>query len=170
MKTQFSTLKRLDRNCSSSLIGLVSLILVFISHFGGCEAQIHPEPGVIVGIVAAVISVPICCCCCILCICCNGNCRYCNYIRIWPSISTRNTTHVATHSSPSQPAHSAEYYPQQRSTIPATSYEAESTSLQNVPQASEPVSLPEATLHQGDAPPAYEEAIGMKTVGIADLK
>ena len=28
---------------------------------------------------------------------------------------------------------------------------------------SEPVSLPEATLHQGDAPPAYEEAVGMKT-------
>ena len=35
---------------------------------------------------------------------------------------------------------------------------------QTVPQASEPVSLPEATLHQGDAPPAYAEAIGMKTV------
>ena len=33
---------------------------------------------------------------------------------------------------------------------------------------SEPVSLPEATLHQGDAPPAYEEAIEMKTVDIAD--
>ena len=40
-----------------------------------------------------------------------------------------------------------------------------------VPQAttSEPVPLPEATLHQGDAPPGYEEAIGMKTVDIADL-
>ena len=33
---------------------------------------------------------------------------------------------------------------------------------------SEPVSLPEATLHQGDAPPAYEEAVRMKTVDIAD--
>jgi hypothetical protein len=32
---------------------------------------------------------------------------------------------------------------------------------------SEPVSLPEATLHQGDAPPGYAEAIGMKTVDIA---
>ena len=31
---------------------------------------------------------------------------------------------------------------------------------------SEPVSLPEATLHQGDVPPAYEEAVGMKTVDI----
>lgn len=26
------------------------------------------------------------------------------------------------------------------------------------------ISLPEATLHQGDAPPSYEEAIRMKTV------
>ena len=39
---------------------------------------------------------------------------------------------------------------------------------QTVLQASEPVSLPEATLHQGDAPPGYAEAIGMKTVDIAD--
>jgi hypothetical protein len=29
----------------------------------------------------------------------------------------------------------------------------------------EPVSLPKATLHHGDAPPGYEEAIRMKTVG-----
>ena len=40
---------------------------------------------------------------------------------------------------------------------------------QTVPQASEPVPLPEATLHQGDAPPAYEEAIGMKTVHIDNV-
>ena len=39
---------------------------------------------------------------------------------------------------------------------------------QTVPQASEPVSLPEATLHQGDAPPAYAEAVKMKTVIVMD--
>ena len=41
---------------------------------------------------------------------------------------------------------------------------------QTVPQATpvEPVPLPEATLHQGDAPPAYTEAIKMKTVIIVD--
>ena len=37
---------------------------------------------------------------------------------------------------------------------------------QNAPPP-EPVSLPDATLHQGDAPPGYAEAIGMKTVDIA---
>ena len=31
------------------------------------------------------------------------------------------------------------------------------------------ISLPEATLHRGDAPPAYAEAIRMKTVVIEDL-
>ena len=41
--------------------------------------------------------------------------------------------------------------------------------LQTVPQASEPVSLPEATLHQGEAPPAYAEAVRMKTVCMIDL-
>ena len=35
---------------------------------------------------------------------------------------------------------------------------------QTAPQASEPVSLSEATLHHGEAPPAYMEAIKMKTV------
>ena len=34
-------------------------------------------------------------------------------------------------------------------------------------QTSERDSLPEATLHQGDAPPAYEEAIEMKIVSHA---
>ena len=48
--------------------------------------------------------------------------------------------------------------------------QGQSNSYLNYPQSQvfEPVSqLPEATLHQGDAPPAYEEAIGMKTVGHA---
>ena len=35
---------------------------------------------------------------------------------------------------------------------------------QTIPQASEPVSLPEAKLYQGDAPPTYNEAVTMKTV------
>ena len=41
--------------------------------------------------------------------------------------------------------------------------------LQNYPQSqtTKPVSLPEAALHQGDAPPVYEEAVGMKTVSHA---
>ena len=36
------------------------------------------------------------------------------------------------------------------------------TSAQTVPQVYEPISLPEATLHHGEAPPDYEEAIKMK--------
>ena len=50
------------------------------------------------------------------------------------------------------------------STPPATPR----TTSQTVPQSSEPVSLPEATLHQGDAPPAYAEAVKLKTVIVID--
>ena len=53
--------------------------------------------------------------------------------------------------------------------IPSTSSGTTTQSSQIVPQAtSEPDSLPEAALHQGDAPPAYEEAVGMKTVVVID--
>lgn len=41
-----------------------------------------------------------------------------------------------------------------------------SISYMNVQQPSEPVSLSEARLHQGDAPPAYEEAVRMKTIDV----
>ena len=55
------------------------------------------------------------------------------------------------------------------SSISSTSSGTTTQSSQIVPQAtSEPDSLPEATLHQGDAPPAYEEAVGMKTVIVID--
>ena len=43
-------------------------------------------------------------------------------------------------------------------------YPVQSNYPQPVP--SQQVSLPEATLHQGDAPPGYEEAVRMKTVDI----
>ena len=55
------------------------------------------------------------------------------------------------------------------SSIPNTSSGTTTQSSQIAPQAtSEPDSLPEAALHQGDAPPAYEEAVGMKTVVVID--
>ena len=50
---------------------------------------------------------------------------------------------------------------QPRSLSPTEAAVAES-SQSTVPQAYEPVSLPEATLHHGEAPPDYEEAIKMK--------
>ena len=45
---------------------------------------------------------------------------------------------------------------------------ANRTSQTVLQTTSEPVSLPEATLHRGEAPPAYAEAIKMKTVIIID--
>ena len=65
---------------------------------------------------------------------------------------------------PSQP------YPGQAYIPPSTAPSAPlaGTTTQTVPQAPEPVSLPEATLHQGDAPPGYEEAIRMQMGAITD--
>ena len=55
------------------------------------------------------------------------------------------------------------------SNVPPLAPSLGATQPQTGPQATtEPVaSLPEATLHQGDAPPGYAEAVGMKTVDIA---
>lgn len=54
---------------------------------------------------------------------------------------------------------------------PAQSHSApqphpQNTQTQAVFSEPQQVSLPEATLHQGDAPPGYEEAIRMKSVVI----
>ena len=59
------------------------------------------------------------------------------------------------------------YVPPSTVTAPYAPPAPPGATSQTVPQASEPVSLPEATLHQGDAPPGYAEAIGLKTVDIA---
>ena len=69
---------------------------------------------------------------------------------------------------PTQPYPVQGYFPPSTVTVPNAPPAPPGVTSQTVPQASEPVSLPEATLHQGDAPPAYNEAIGMRTVDIVD--
>ena len=156
----------------------VSLILLWlIVLFGGCEAQSGLNPGLIV--IATFMGLggifTITCICIVFCTACYQNCK-----KI--SRSRGNSTHIGsfTYSHPYQASNQAnsglsypayqvqngfnssstqEHYP---STTPtgATSYSTSHT----IP--SESVSLPEATLHQGDAPPAYEEAVGMKTIDV----
>ena len=69
---------------------------------------------------------------------------------------------------PAYPGPGQGYVPPSTVTSPYAPPGPPGTTSQTVSQAPEPVSLPEATLHQGDAPPGYAEAIGMKTVDIAD--
>ena len=86
-----------------------------------------------------------------------------------------STTQSAALSQPPQPAQA---YSRQAhtsppiaiaSSIPPAAPGATQSESQTAPQSSEPVSqLPEATLHQGDAPPAYAEAVKMKTVIVID--
>ena len=75
------------------------------------------------------------------------------------------------------PPQTQQAYPRQGYVPPSTGVVPSVSPLAHpgaIPQAttSEPVPLSEATLHQGDAPPDYAEAIGMKTVDIAgqDIK
>ena len=145
------------RGYTLSPIGLLNLVLAFVSLIGGCEAQgIGSNMEMFI---AFTVTVPIfgSCFCCffgcfILSIC------YCIYDKSCPlrrnleTIFNRrgqdqvNQPYLATNVQP----YSEQTY------IPPTETMSDS----------EPVSLPEATLHQGNAPPGYEEAIGMKTIDL----
>ena len=86
--------------------------------------------------------------------------------------STTSQSTALNHSPVSTQAYSGQdYIPPPTvtaSNAPPAAPAGSTSGSQTVPQASEPVSLPEATLHQGDAPPAYAEAVKMKTVIVMD--
>jgi hypothetical protein len=65
------------------------------------------------------------------------------------------------------PPQTQQAYPGQGYAPPPTAAVSNPSPLAPPGGISEPVSLSEATLYQGDAPPGYAEAIGMKTVDIA---
>ena len=148
-----STLRTLLRPYSSSLrvTEQASLILFFVSLFGGCEAQNSPDYGIIpiaifVGLGGVCTITCVCIACCAACNCCS-NCK--------KMFRSGSIPHIGSYT------YNHQYQPS--STLPSRPNGVESMSIK---QSSELVSLPEATLHQGDAPPAYEEAIGMKTIDI----
>ena len=150
---------------SASSVGIANLVLILTTFIGHCEAQSDQTgstisfilPVVIVAVVGCVMFFIICACICTI-VCFTAN------------RSTQSNFNART----VQYTHSAQQQ-QQRSQVvgPGGSYPVQS---QRYPQSSvpypasntvpeTPVSLPEATLHQGDAPPGYEEAIRMTTVG-----
>ena len=88
-----------------------------------------------------------------------------------------NTDTISTGSNPAE-NYNSDSQPQSSGTIHdpmlATSFIEGSgtTSLRQcqvtMPETEQAICLPEATLHQGEEPPAYEEAIGMETVHLDD--
>ena len=137
----------LNRSISKSVVGPVLPIwLIFVSLFGKCAAQGDLE---LILPLTFLLMFNGCVFCCCFWIC------FASYIR---RQQQKNSNNPAVLPPPN---------------IAATQYsfdlQRHQCDLQDYPQSqtSEPVSLPEATLHQGDAPPAYEEAVGMKTVSHA---
>ena len=146
---------------SVSSSGITSLFLLLTTLVGSCEAQQADSsintfiilPVTIVAIVVCLVFI-FCACVCAI-ICCSANRSSQSRTVQYTHNAQRQRVQVAGGSYPAQSHQSSVPYP-----TSSTGYTS-----QTVPQAPEPVSLPEATLHQGDAPPGYEEAIRMKTVG-----
>ena len=140
-------LNTLNRSISKSAVGPVLLIwLIFMSLFGKCAAQ-----GVSLGFTLPLtftLTFTGCVFCCCFWICfaayfCGQRWKNSNNLVLPP------------------PNTSATQY--------SFNLQRHQCDLQDYPQSqtSERDSLPKATLYQGDAPPAYEEAVRMKTVSQA---
>lgn len=172
--------------------GIANLLLILLSilgtSVGRCEAQQEPDSINLTALIASIVTtlVVLGIALLILCICLTCDkwlvareerrTRHMAAILAAQSQSLQQRSQVAgnicrpnpveTHSSYSQPMSSASH--------PATTSSETNgmTSLQqchvNMLEAEQAISLPETTLHQGEDPPAYTEAIGMKTVHLDD--
>ena len=153
---------------SANSVGIANLVLILTALIGCCEAQSGGSgnstfiilPVVIVGVVGCIIFFIICACVCAIVCFTAGRSSQPNY-----NTRTVQYTYSAQQQQQRQVAGrlaAGGSYPVQSQRYPQSSSVPYPTS-NTVPE--EPVSLPEATLHQGDAPPGYEEAIRMSTVG-----
>ena len=151
----------MQRSLSASPVWIVSLLLILSTLVGTCEAQNGSSffflPLVLFFVIAAVM-------CFVFWGCVCGIAWFSKNSRARVSSQTVQYTYNARQSNqgiyPRSQVGSA--YPVQ-SHYPQSSVPYPPSTRQTVTEA-QPVSLPEATLHQGDAPPGYEEAIRMKTV------
>lgn len=150
----------------TSQAGTVILFLILSILTGTCEAQNGNFVGdaititVTLIVVAVVMCVVFCgCVCCVVYVC---NQRQHSARTIQYTHNRQSQSHQGAYPQSQYPSGS-QSYPQQTYHYPQSGHPA----YPPQPTATvepQPVSLPEATLHQGDAPPAYEEAIRMRTV------
>ena len=139
----FSTWNRPDRKLVINQVLLVCFI-DFISLFGRCKAQTNESE---VGAFTLVIIVTVALCS-FFCVC-----FWVLFAVCYVHHRDKNTSRIPLPSTPTQDYDST-FNIQRPSGYP-----------QSQVYYDEPVSsLPEATLHQGDLPPPYDEAVRMKTV------
>lgn len=153
---------------SANTVGIYTNLVLILTAFAvcGCEAQSDSGPSisfilpiVIVGVVGCVMFFIICACvCAVVCFTASRSTSRPSYQYTYSSQGQRLAAAPTTGHGSSYPVQS-QRYPAQSSSVPYP------TTAPNTVLPEEPVSLPEAALHHGDAPPGYEEAIRMKTVG-----
>ena len=173
---------KLKRN-SYYLLSLLFILIPLI--IGRCQALDERHVAVNISLPAIVFCIAIIIMCTCFWVCC---CRmlfqrkqHYHRIRPHPALTAQHYSTYGPHT-PSHYGTDMQSYPVQRSYIPPenipppaatvsrvqprslspTEAAVAESSQSTVPQAYEPVSLPEATLHHGEAPPDYEEAIKMK--------
>jgi hypothetical protein len=158
----------------SVLRNLKYLLVIFTSVMGNCQAQTNDNDNDNAVSVQAVVFVVIAATMCLIfwacyaCIC---------FSKQKCAIST-TPQRSPIHNSSSRNSHQSNGYSQNSARVDFDSvprrflghaeghseFNATATRFDIVSHDPVRISLPEATLHQGDAPPTYEEAIGMKTV------
>ena len=165
---------------ANSLLILLSLLIL---HVGTCQAQDNFNnngPGaeffaLPLGLFFGISTIMCCCFWTIVCTCIYLQHRtqrfnnpqrpqYGTVTRPYPTQGYVIPSTTPGHPPPTQAYPGQAYVQPSTITAPNAPPAPPGTTLQTVPQFSEPVSLPEATLHQGDAPPTYNEAVTMKTV------
>lgn len=156
---------RSSLSLTASSFGAANLVLIILTTLvTSSEAQSSSGSfSVLIPIVA--VSV-VGCVFFIICICVCATICYATSRATQSNTNTRTVWQQRNQLPPGRPVPAGGLsYPVQRqrhsaqiSRAPGQAYPSSNT----VPE--EPVSLPEATLHHGDAPPGYEEAIRMKTV------
>ena len=177
MKSHIIINPRLYRTYSLRPVGLVSVLLVVCSLIGTCEAQ-SSNIRFTVGMVIFVLAGSVICCLfwgIFTCLMYAAQKEKLNATHSrTPMTATQQTfdLHRQTHITQPQslPAIGGQPYPVQSYITPTLNlpsmggncnYYSEPQNISVTTHISKPVSQPEATLHQDDAPPAYEEAIGM---------
>jgi hypothetical protein len=166
---------RLGRSFSPSPVILVSLLTLLISLAGKCEAQsttffVTFTPIIIVAVIL------FCFCCCVCCACiCHAKQRATNSSKYPQSTEISYSTNAPYEGAEYPQSHTLQSYVPPSARVLYSAQEVRNEQNSSSPQAnthdevsSEPVALPEATLHQGDAPPGYEEAIRMTADNVID--
>ena len=147
----------------SSQTGLMSLLFIFISLIGRCQAQSNFVVTIVPIILILSIIVCFCCCVCFACVC-HAKQRRSNASKL-PSETTAETANhpeqAPYHSQPAYVHNQLQEYvpPSTRVLYPPQEEQDSSQNADTTPP--DPVPLPDATLHEGDAPPGYEEAVRM---------